>query len=123
VGAMQGAVLAANPEARVVDITHEVAPYDVEAGAFTLRAAFETYPAGTVHVAVVDPGVGRAQPSKGACVKKAIAGKSSVPMGSTWVTRFSEMRPCDRARSSPNLLDIHAWPASCSDSEKTSATM
>ena len=58
VGAMKGAVLAANPEARVFDITHEVAPYDVEAGAFTLRAAFETYPVGTVHVAVVDPGVG-----------------------------------------------------------------
>jgi S-adenosyl-L-methionine hydrolase (adenosine-forming) len=58
VGAMKGAVLAANPGARVFDITHEVPPYDVEAGAFTLRAAFETFPAGTVHVAVVDPGVG-----------------------------------------------------------------
>ena len=58
VGAMKGAVLASNPSARVVDITHEVPPYDVVAGAFTLRAAFETFPAGTVHVAVVDPGVG-----------------------------------------------------------------
>lgn len=61
VGAMKGAVLGANPEARVVDITHEVPPYDVEAGAFTLRAAFETFPEGTVHVAVVDPGVGSAR--------------------------------------------------------------
>jgi S-adenosylmethionine hydrolase len=61
VGAMKGAVLASNPLARVVDITHEVPPYDVEAGAFTLRAAFETFPAGTVHVAVVDPGVGSAR--------------------------------------------------------------
>jgi S-adenosylmethionine hydrolase len=60
-GALRGAVLASNPEARVVDITHEVPPYDVEAGAFTLRAAFETFPAGTVHVAVVDPGVGSAR--------------------------------------------------------------
>jgi hypothetical protein len=58
VGAMKGAVLSANPSAHVVDITHEVPPYDIEAGAFTLRAAFETFPAGTVHVAVVDPGVG-----------------------------------------------------------------
>jgi S-adenosylmethionine hydrolase len=58
VGAMKGALLAANPGARVVDITHEVPPYDIEAGAFTLRAAFETFPEGTVHVAVVDPGVG-----------------------------------------------------------------
>jgi hypothetical protein len=54
-------VLASNPGARVVDITHEVPPYDVEAGAFTLRAAFETFPEGTVHVAVVDPGVGSAR--------------------------------------------------------------
>src|SRR5688572_12873501 len=58
VGAMKGAVLAANPSAQVVDITHEVPAYDIEAGAFTLRAAFETFPEGTVHVAVVDPGVG-----------------------------------------------------------------
>jgi S-adenosylmethionine hydrolase len=61
VGALKGAVLASNPEARVVDLTHEVPPYDVEAGAFTLRAAFETFPEGTVHVAVVDPGVGSAR--------------------------------------------------------------
>ena len=58
VGAMKGALLSANPDARVVDITHEVPAYDVEAGAFTLRAAFETFPEGTIHVAVVDPGVG-----------------------------------------------------------------
>ena len=61
VGALKGAVLASNPEARVVDLTHEIPPYDVEAGAFTLRAAFETYPDGTVHIAVVDPGVGSAR--------------------------------------------------------------
>jgi S-adenosylmethionine hydrolase len=57
-GAMKGAVLASNPHAQVVDITHEIPPHDVEAGAFTLLAAFGAFPAGTVHVAVVDPGVG-----------------------------------------------------------------
>src|SRR5215213_10783714 len=61
VGALKGALLSVNPEARVVDITHEVAPHDVEEAAFTLLAAFETFPAGTVHVAVVDPGVGSAR--------------------------------------------------------------
>jgi S-adenosyl-L-methionine hydrolase (adenosine-forming) len=61
VGAMKGALLAVNPEARVVDITHEIPVYNVEAGAFTLRAAFETFPEGTVHVVVVDPGVGSAR--------------------------------------------------------------
>jgi S-adenosyl-L-methionine hydrolase (adenosine-forming) len=58
VGAMKGAVLSLNPAAQVVDLTHEVPAHDVAAGAFTLAAAFETFPAGTVHVAVVDPGVG-----------------------------------------------------------------
>lgn len=61
VGAMKGAVLAVNPRAQVVDITHEIPPQDVEAGAFTLLAAFDAFPPGTVHVAVVDPGVGSAR--------------------------------------------------------------
>src|SRR3954462_3530572 len=61
VGAMKGAMLSVNPEAQIVDITHEVAPHDIEEAAFTLLAAFETFPSGTVHVAVVDPGVGSAR--------------------------------------------------------------
>jgi len=61
VGAMKGAVLASNPRAQVVDITHEIPAHDIEAGAFTLLASFEAFPAGTVHVAVVDPGVGSAR--------------------------------------------------------------
>jgi S-adenosylmethionine hydrolase len=55
---MKGALLTVNPAAQVVDITHEIPPHDVEAGAFTLLAAFESFPRGTIHVAVVDPGVG-----------------------------------------------------------------
>ena len=58
VGAMKGALLTVNPQATVVDITHEIPPHDIETGAFTLLAAFDAFPAGTVHVAVVDPGVG-----------------------------------------------------------------
>jgi S-adenosylmethionine hydrolase len=61
VGAMKGALLSVNPEAQIVDITHDVAPHDVEEAAFTLLAAYETFPAGTVHVAVIDPGVGSAR--------------------------------------------------------------
>ena len=57
-GAMRGAVLAVNPQAQVVDITHDLPAHDIEAGAFTLAAAFDAFPEGTVHVAVVDPGVG-----------------------------------------------------------------
>lgn len=58
VAAMKGVILSANPEARIVDITHEIPPHDIEAGAFTLLAACSSFPTGTIHVAVVDPGVG-----------------------------------------------------------------
>lgn len=58
VAALRGVILTANPQARIVDITHDIPPQDIEAGAFTLLAACSSFPAGTIHVAVVDPGVG-----------------------------------------------------------------
>jgi len=58
VGAMKGAVLAACREATLVDIAHDVPAHDVLAGALTLAAAGRAFPAGTVFLAVVDPGVG-----------------------------------------------------------------
>ena len=58
VGALKGAILAVNPKAMVVDLTHGVRPFKVLQGAFLLDSAWRTFPAGTVHVAVVDPGVG-----------------------------------------------------------------
>jgi S-adenosylmethionine hydrolase len=58
VGAVKGAILSVNPQAVIADITHEIAPQDISAGAFTLLAAYKTFPAGTTHLAVVDPGVG-----------------------------------------------------------------
>lgn len=58
VGTMKGVIAGLAPEARVIDITHEVAPGDVRGGAFALAAAAPYFPEGTIHVAVVDPGVG-----------------------------------------------------------------
>lgn len=58
VGAMKGVILSINPQAVITDITHEIPAQDVAAGAFSLLAAYDTFPAGTIHVAVVDPGVG-----------------------------------------------------------------
>ncbi len=58
VGAVKGAILSVNPKAVMVDITHEIPPQDIEAAAFTLLACYKTFPAGTIHVTVVDPGVG-----------------------------------------------------------------
>src|ERR1700738_1861869 len=58
VGQMKGAILAISPSAALVDLTHAVPPQDVHAGAFLLWSAVGPFPAGTIHVAVVDPGVG-----------------------------------------------------------------
>jgi S-adenosyl-L-methionine hydrolase (adenosine-forming) len=58
VGAMKGVILSIAPHAQIVDITHEVPPQDIHAAAFNLLAAYASFPAGTIHVAVVDPGVG-----------------------------------------------------------------
>ena len=58
VSSMKGVTLSLNPNARIVDITHEIPFQDIESGAFTLLATYRSFPAGTIHVAVVDPGVG-----------------------------------------------------------------
>jgi S-adenosylmethionine hydrolase len=58
VAAMKGIILNINPRATIVDITHAIPPQDVRAGAFALAGAAPYFPSGTVHVAVVDPGVG-----------------------------------------------------------------
>ncbi len=61
VGIMKGVILSICPEARLVDLTHEIAPHDVLEGALALEAALPFFPPGTVHVVVVDPGVGSAR--------------------------------------------------------------
>lgn len=58
VGTMRGSILTVNPEARIVDVTHAIPPQDVTQGALALYSAVPYFPAGTVHVVVVDPGVG-----------------------------------------------------------------
>ncbi|MBK7578779.1 MAG: SAM-dependent chlorinase/fluorinase [Myxococcales bacterium] len=58
VGVMHAVILSRFPAARVVDLSHGVAPQAVEEAAFWLERCFRRFPAGTIHVAVVDPGVG-----------------------------------------------------------------
>ena len=58
VGTMKGVIFGINPAATIADITHQVSRGDIHAGAFALAAAFKFFPKGTIHVAVVDPGVG-----------------------------------------------------------------
>src|SRR6187431_165526 len=57
-GAMKGVALAICPDASLVDITHDIPPHDVLTGALELAASYKYFPAGTIFVAVVDPGVG-----------------------------------------------------------------
>src|SRR5438132_7922181 len=60
-GTMKGVALGICPDATLVDISHDVPPHDVVAGALELAACYRYFPAGTVFVAVVDPGVGSAR--------------------------------------------------------------
>ncbi|MCP3955317.1 MAG: SAM-dependent chlorinase/fluorinase [Desulfobacterales bacterium] len=58
VGIMKGVILGINPAARIVDITHQIPPQDTTTAAWTIAAAYPYFPRGTVHIIVVDPGVG-----------------------------------------------------------------
>lgn len=61
VGVMKGVILSICPEAQLVDLTHEVPPQAVLTGAFLLRSSIGYFPEGTIHLSVVDPGVGSAR--------------------------------------------------------------
>src|SRR4051794_31302145 len=58
VAAMKGVMLAGNPALQLIDISHDIASQNVKQGAVVLAEATPWFPEGTLHVAVVDPGVG-----------------------------------------------------------------
>jgi S-adenosylmethionine hydrolase len=58
VAAVKGVLLNINPSLYLVDITHEISPQNIGEGAFVLGSSFRYFPEGTIHLAVVDPGVG-----------------------------------------------------------------
>lgn len=61
VAQMQGTILRIAPDVRLVDVTHDIPPQDIVRAALVLREIVESFPAGTIHLAVVDPGVGSAR--------------------------------------------------------------
>lgn len=61
VGAMKGVILELAPDAQIIDINHSVQAFDVLDGALTISQAYSYYPSGTVHMVIVDPGVGTAR--------------------------------------------------------------
>jgi S-adenosylmethionine hydrolase len=58
VASIKGVILSINPHCLVIDITHQVNPQDIQEGAFILAHAYSYFPKGTIHLSVVDPGVG-----------------------------------------------------------------
>ena len=61
IGAMKGVILQINPDCRIVDLAHEIPPHDVMGAALVLDQNYSYFPEGTIHVVVVDPGVGGAR--------------------------------------------------------------
>lgn len=57
-GSLKGAILSINPKATITDISHEIPSYDIAQGAITLASCYHLFPRQTIHVGVVDPGVG-----------------------------------------------------------------
>jgi len=58
VGTIKGVILSVNPSAMIVDITHQIDPQDLIEAAYVIKSTYRYFPKGTVHVIVVDPGVG-----------------------------------------------------------------
>ena len=60
-GAMKGAILNVNPRCQIIDITHEIEPQNILQASWVLKNSYSYYPPGTIHMAIVDPGVGTAR--------------------------------------------------------------
>jgi S-adenosyl-L-methionine hydrolase (adenosine-forming) len=102
VAQMKGVILGINPKARLIDVTHDVVPFDVMGAALVLKGLSEYFPAGTTHVAVVDPGVG----SNRRGIVMRLDGRSYVGPDNglfSWVFQRSRSREV-REISNPNLL-------------------
>ncbi len=61
VASMKGVILTINPQTTIVDLSHHIAPHAVDEAAYVLKSCYRRFPEGTVHVSVVDPGVGTAR--------------------------------------------------------------
>jgi S-adenosylmethionine hydrolase len=87
VAAMKGVVLAINPEARLIDLSHQIPPQDLRHAAFFLASAVPYFPTGVIHVIVVDPGVG----TERALLAVEVAGhRMLVPDNGCWTLLASE---------------------------------
>lgn len=58
IGAMKGIILSINSEAKIIDITHEIEPQNIQSAGFVLASCYQNFPSKTIFISVVDPGVG-----------------------------------------------------------------
>jgi hypothetical protein len=92
VGVMKGVIAEIAPAARVVDLTHDIQPFDAVEAAFQLAAAFRWFPRGAVHVVVVDPGVGASRD----IVAMAAGGHLFVAPDTGILAPIADREGCDR---------------------------
>src|ERR1700686_4838026 len=69
VGIMKGVILGVAPEVQLVDITHDIRSYDILEAAFLIDSTYRYFPEGTVHIVIVDPGVGSVRRPMAAAAK------------------------------------------------------
>jgi S-adenosylmethionine hydrolase len=94
VAAMKGVILSICPGAQLVDISHEIAPFAIPEAAFTLAQAWPYFPKGTVHLAVVDPGVGSVRRA----IVAEVAGHRFVAPDNGLLTMVLQPKPKARIR-------------------------
>ena len=98
VAQLKGVLLDRCADLRIHDLTHEIAPHDVLEGALFLAAAVPTFPRGTVHLAVVDPGVGTARRA----IAATIGGQHLVCPDNGLLTLLGRREPLEASRSIEN---------------------
>jgi S-adenosylmethionine hydrolase len=89
VAAMKGVLLSINPEITIVDLTHSIPPQDIGAGALALGDTSLLFPSGTMHIAVIDPGVGTSR----ALIYVEIAAHRFICPDNGLLTRLAERHP------------------------------
>lgn len=105
VGTMKGVIATRCASARVIDLTHGVPAGDIRAGAFALMAGCRCFPAQTVHVAVIDPGVGSDRPA--IAVETAAAFFVGPDNGVlSWALRHEEVRAIHRLENRDYFRDV-----------------
>ena len=120
IGAMKGVIFSHAPSATVTDITHDVPPQNIRAGGWAVRNAWPWFPAGTIHVIVVDPGVGSARRSIAVLAADQIFigpdnGVIPLALGETPPSTVHEITSPDAMAPEPSATfhgrDVFSWGA------------